>query len=115
MLFYEKPTIEISGKRFIVHNRNWVLGPHRAEASSLELTDASLSTALILNGGYGDDGRGVGKTTQQQEQPAGEVGNIEGADGKNRGNDLVDTTSSPCGISVSTNNNNSITFDGTSY
>lgn len=80
VLFCENPTIEIFGKRFIVHNGNRVLGPHRAEASSLELTDVSLSTALILSGGYGDDSRGFGKTTQQQEQSAGDVGNIEGAD-----------------------------------
>lgn len=44
---YEEPEIELAGKRFVVQDAS-VLGAHQADASSLELSDASLSTALIL-------------------------------------------------------------------
>jgi hypothetical protein len=44
---YEEPEIELAGKRFVVQDAS-VLGAHQADASSLELSDAALSTALIL-------------------------------------------------------------------
>lgn len=46
---FERPMIELGGKRFSMHDSN-VLGPHRADASALELSDASLTAALILYG-----------------------------------------------------------------
>ena len=47
MNLYDEPEIELAGKRFVVQDAS-VLGAHQADASSLELSDASLSTALIL-------------------------------------------------------------------
>lgn len=44
---YEEPEIELAGKRFVVQDAS-VLGAHQADASSLELSDAALSTALVL-------------------------------------------------------------------
>ncbi len=41
--------IELSGKKFTVHDSD-VLGAHRADASSIELSDASLSVALLTAG-----------------------------------------------------------------
>lgn len=46
MSFFERPMIELAGKHFTVHDSS-SLGTHRADASSLELSDASLSAALL--------------------------------------------------------------------
>mmetsp|Transcript_17104 Transcript_17104/g.32351 ORF Transcript_17104/g.32351 Transcript_17104/m.32351 type:complete len:2095 (-) Transcript_17104:231-6515(-) len=44
---YEEPEIELSGNRFIVQDASCI-GAHRADASSLEISDASLTTCLLL-------------------------------------------------------------------
>lgn len=49
MSLFEKPMIELSGKKFTVHDSS-ALGTHRADASSMEVTDAALSTALLMLG-----------------------------------------------------------------
>jgi len=41
--------VDLSGKHFTVHDSP-SLGSHRADASSLEISDASLSAALLLVG-----------------------------------------------------------------
>ena len=45
MSYYERPMVDLSGKHFTVFDST-ALGVHRADASSLELSDASLSIAL---------------------------------------------------------------------
>ena len=45
---FEEPSIDFLGKRIIVQDAT-TIGCHQADASSLELSDASLSTALILD------------------------------------------------------------------
>lgn len=49
MSLFESPMVELSGKKFTVHDSS-VLGVHRADASSMELSDASLSIALLTAG-----------------------------------------------------------------
>jgi len=49
MSLFECPMVELSGKKFTVHDSS-VLGAHRADASSMELSDASLSIALLTAG-----------------------------------------------------------------
>lgn len=49
MSLFERPMVELSGKVFTIHD-SAVTGTHRADASSLELSDASLSVALLLAG-----------------------------------------------------------------
>ena len=49
MTLFEKPTVELGGKIFTVHDSSAV-GAHRADGSSLEVSDASLSVALLLFG-----------------------------------------------------------------
>ena len=46
---FERPMVELSGKRFTVHD-SASTGPHRADASSLEMSDASISIALLSIG-----------------------------------------------------------------
>lgn len=46
--FYERPMIEVGGKRFTVQDSS-ILVTHRADASSQEISDASLSAALLLS------------------------------------------------------------------
>ena len=46
---FEQPMVELGGKKFLVHDAS----SHRADASSLELSDASLTAALILRGSCG--------------------------------------------------------------
>lgn len=46
--------LDLGGKHFTVHDSS-SLGTHRADASALELSDASLSTALLTLGSE-DDG-----------------------------------------------------------
>jgi len=48
---FEEPEVELSGKRFIVQDAS-CLGMHRADASSLEISDASLTTSLLLGQTY---------------------------------------------------------------
>jgi len=48
---FEEPEVELSGKRFIVQDASCV-GIHRADASSLEISDASLSASLLLGQTY---------------------------------------------------------------
>jgi hypothetical protein len=46
---FECPTVELGGKRFTVQDSTG-RGPHRADASSLEVSDASLSALLLSIG-----------------------------------------------------------------
>ena len=64
---YERPMLDLGGKHFTAHDSS-ALGVHRADASALELSDASLSAALLTLGQaeddsiYGADGAGEGHT-----------------------------------------------------
>jgi hypothetical protein len=49
MNFFERPMLDLGGKHFTVQDSS-SLGAHRADASALELSDASLSAALLLLG-----------------------------------------------------------------
>ena len=59
--------LDLGGKHFTAHDSS-ALGVHRADASALELSDASLSAALLTLGQadddsiYGADGAGEGRT-----------------------------------------------------
>ncbi len=44
-----RPTVDLGGKKFIVHDAS----SHRADASALELSDASMSAAIIIRGARG--------------------------------------------------------------
>lgn len=46
---FEKPMVDLSGKRFTVHDAA-ITGTHRADASALEMSDATLSIALLKIG-----------------------------------------------------------------
>jgi hypothetical protein len=46
---FERPMVELGGKKFVVHDAS----SHRADASSLELSDASMTAAIILRGSSG--------------------------------------------------------------
>jgi hypothetical protein len=48
---FEKPEVELSGKKFIIEDAASV-GVHRSDASSLEISDAALSTSLLLGQKY---------------------------------------------------------------
>lgn len=54
MSLFERPDVDLAGKRFTVHDST-ARGPHRSDASALEVSDASLS-ALLFNIGR-DHGR----------------------------------------------------------
>eukprot|EP00547_Thalassionema_nitzschioides_P005103 CAMPEP_0194209836 /NCGR_PEP_ID=MMETSP0156-20130528/7824_1 /TAXON_ID=33649 /ORGANISM="Thalassionema nitzschioides, Strain L26-B" /LENGTH=1937 /DNA_ID=CAMNT_0038937073 /DNA_START=10 /DNA_END=5823 /DNA_ORIENTATION=+ len=49
MSLFERPMVDLNGKRFTVHDSASV-GPHRADASSLEMSDAALSMVLLTIG-----------------------------------------------------------------
>ncbi|KAL3808580.1 hypothetical protein ACHAXA_004035 [Cyclostephanos tholiformis] len=46
---FERPMVELGGKKFVVHDAS----SHRADASSLELSDASMTAAIIMRGSSG--------------------------------------------------------------
>ena len=46
MAFFENPMVDLGGKHFTLHDSS-TIGTHRADASSLELSDAVLSAALL--------------------------------------------------------------------
>lgn len=48
---FEEPEVELAGRRFIVQDAS-AIGAHRADASSLEVSDAALSAALLLGQSY---------------------------------------------------------------
>ena len=50
--FFDRPIVELGGKKFVVHDASALLH-HRANASSLELSDAALTAAIILRGSSG--------------------------------------------------------------
>ena len=54
MSLFERPMVELSGKRFMIHD-SASTGPHRADASSLEMSDAAISVALLSIGGEWED------------------------------------------------------------
>lgn len=64
MSLFERPTIDLAGKRFTVHD-SAARGHHRSDASSLEVSDASLSSLLL------GIGRDFGK-----EEPGSKEGNV---------------------------------------
>ena len=43
---FEKPVIDLAGKQFTIQDST-IMGPHRADASALEMSDAALSYALL--------------------------------------------------------------------
>ncbi len=51
MSLFEEPEVELSGKRIVVQGASAV-GFHQADATSLEISDAALSTAIILGENY---------------------------------------------------------------
>ncbi len=46
---FEKPVFDLGGKRLTLHD-NTFFGPHKADASARELSDASLTYAIIMRG-----------------------------------------------------------------
>ncbi|KAL7541765.1 hypothetical protein ACHAXR_011197 [Thalassiosira sp. AJA248-18] len=52
---FERPLVELGGKKFLVHDSS----SHRADASSLELSDASMTAALMLRGSCGLNACGI--------------------------------------------------------
>jgi len=52
--FFEKPMISLAGKHFTIHDSS-KHSTHRADASSIELSDAALSTALYILSEEGHD------------------------------------------------------------
>ena len=46
---FERPMVDLDGKKFMAHDSS-VTGTHRADASSLEISDAALSLALLQIG-----------------------------------------------------------------
>ncbi|KAL7471344.1 hypothetical protein ACHAXS_011639 [Conticribra weissflogii] len=50
MSLFEKPMVELAGKKFVVQDAS---NSHRADASSLELSDAAMSAAIIIRGSCG--------------------------------------------------------------
>lgn len=49
MSLFERPTVELENKRFTVQD-SAARGPHRADASALEVSDAALSSLLLTIG-----------------------------------------------------------------
>ena len=70
MAFFEKPMIDLGGKHFSVHDST-SLGVHRADASAIELSDASLSVALLT----------LGSTLERNDASSNELGVQMGKDG----------------------------------
>ncbi|KAL7573611.1 hypothetical protein ACA910_008745 [Epithemia clementina (nom. ined.)] len=60
MSLFEKPMIELRNKKFTVHDSSAARNTHRADASSMEISDASLSAALYMLGESKSLSRGVG-------------------------------------------------------
>jgi hypothetical protein len=50
MSLFERPVVDLSGKKFTVQDSSSRNGVHRADASSLEISDASLSYLLLYIG-----------------------------------------------------------------
>jgi hypothetical protein len=46
---FEKPIFDLAGKRLTIYD-NTFFGPHMADASARELSDASLTYAIIMGG-----------------------------------------------------------------
>jgi hypothetical protein len=65
---FERPMVDLGGKHFTVHD-SASLGTHRADASALELSDATLSAALCILGQdcASSDDVAEGKTRQAVE------------------------------------------------
>lgn len=82
MSLFERPTADLVGKRFTIHDSTG-RGPHRADASSLEISDASLSAVFlhigkdwesILSPRKGEDGRPLKKSELQRRVELGPDG-----------------------------------------
>lgn len=63
MNFFERPMLDLGGKHFTVYDSS-SLGTHRADASALELSDASLSAALLTLGSA-EEGNGPDSSRRQ--------------------------------------------------
>jgi hypothetical protein len=50
MCLFESPVVDIGGKRFLVQDSSLVRGVHRADASAMEMSDASLSYLMCTLG-----------------------------------------------------------------
>jgi hypothetical protein len=71
MNVYERPMLDLGGKHFTVHDSSSV-GSHRADASALEMSDASLSAALLTLGA--DDDEKTGTTSAGGQRQGVEMG-----------------------------------------
>jgi len=71
MGLFERPVAEISGKRFTIHD-NTLLGPHRADGSCLEVSDSSLTVALIIAGGLSSSSLKSEQSAENCEQGSNE-------------------------------------------
>jgi hypothetical protein len=67
MTFFERPALDLGGKRFTVADAT-SLGAHRADASSLEMSDASLSYALMKMGSDDDETLGENEKGSQRRR-----------------------------------------------
>lgn len=66
MNFFERPMLDLGGNHFTVHD-SASLGAHRADASALEMSDASLSAALLMLGAAADETLAAGGQRQDVE------------------------------------------------
>lgn len=66
MNFFERPMLDLGGKHFTVHDSS-SLGAHRADASALEMSDATLSAALLTIG-VGEDAKVEDGATEVQQK-----------------------------------------------
>jgi hypothetical protein len=69
MNFYERPMLDLGGKHFTAHD-SASLGAHRADASAMEISDATISIALIL---LGSD-EGLSREADGYSRPSVEMG-----------------------------------------
>jgi len=69
MSLFESPMVDLSGKRFTVHD-SVTQSSHRADASVLEMSDAALSAALLVIG------RDYGETTESPGDESSVVSNV---------------------------------------
>ena len=76
---FEKPIVNIGGKQFTVQDAS-LKGPHKADASALEISDASLSYALLTLGDSvvpdGGDPSGDGAINEEESSKKMTVGGL---------------------------------------
>ena len=80
MSLFDRPVVELGGKKFAVHDSG-AMGSHKADASSLEMSDASLSVALLAYGSTMRDR--IDDDAGKDEDPTEDVGTAAGGDMRN--------------------------------